>query len=56
MLLVIAFGLGVLDLALLAALHMPLTPLAATPITKAAGNSATNDATGSAASLGAFGF
>ncbi|HUC64739.1 MAG TPA: hypothetical protein VMA53_04875 [Stellaceae bacterium] len=53
-LLVIALGLGVLDLVLLAALHMPPTP----PIseTSAAGNGAPNGDTGSKASLGAFGF
>jgi hypothetical protein len=51
---VIALGLGVLDLVLLAALHMPPTP----PIseTSAAGNGAPNGDTGSKASLGAFGF
>jgi hypothetical protein len=49
-LLMIALGLGVLDLAVLAALHMPLAPLAVTAETSAAGHSAQK------ASLAAFGF
>jgi hypothetical protein len=55
-LLMIALGLGVLDLTVLAALHMPLAPLAATAKASAAGNSAPKAETGSKASLAAFGF
>jgi hypothetical protein len=55
-LLMIALGLGVLDLTVLAALHMPLAPLAATAKTSAVGHSAPNGETSSRASLAAFGF
>jgi hypothetical protein len=55
-LLMIALGLGVLDLTVLAVLHMPLAPLAATAKTSDAGHGAQGGATGSRASLAAFGF